>query len=116
MSCPYFEKKKKKDQNIELKEELTAPPVIVVQHEWIEVVEHDIEAGLSVMFAVTLLAVFASLFTLCSRNDTTVDATAVRAQAQQFSPSPSSPQVGEQHQAGRRRGGTYGGNQVDKLK
>lgn len=60
------------DTSVELKSELSVPSVLI-QHEWIEVVEHDVEAGLFIMFTITLLAVFGALFTLCSRETSSPD-------------------------------------------
>mmetsp|Transcript_11920 Transcript_11920/g.14410 ORF Transcript_11920/g.14410 Transcript_11920/m.14410 type:complete len:233 (-) Transcript_11920:9-707(-) len=49
----------------------TKSPEVMIQYEWIEVVEHDVEAGLIIMFSISLLAAFGALFTLCSRETIT---------------------------------------------
>jgi len=42
---------------------------LVVKYEWLEVVEHDVESGLVLMFAATLLSVFVSLIFTCGRSE-----------------------------------------------
>jgi hypothetical protein len=43
------------------------------RYEWVEVVEHDVETGIVLMFGASLLAVLVSLCMTCGRGEATPD-------------------------------------------